>query len=103
MEKARSEGMVRFLGITGHEDPEILKMMLERYQFDNALVALNAADKHYNSYIEEFLPLAVERGIGIVGMKILPGTGFLTRWYYNHEGGYGLCYDTACEHNYHRN
>ena len=70
MEKAKSEGMVRFLGITGHEDPEILRMMLERYPFDNALVALNAADKHYNSYIEKFLPLAVEKGIGVVGMKI---------------------------------
>lgn len=70
MEKARSEGMVRFLGITGHEDPEILKMMAERYPFDNVLVAINAADKHYNSFIDKFLHVAVGKNMGIVGMKI---------------------------------
>ncbi|MCF8224067.1 MAG: aldo/keto reductase [Bacteroidales bacterium] len=70
MEKAKSEGMVKNLGITGHEDPEVLKMMAERYDFDNVLVAINAADKHYNSMIEKFLPTAVEKEMGIVGMKI---------------------------------
>ncbi len=70
MEKARAEGMVKNVGITGHEDPEILKMMAERYDFDNVLVAINAADKHYNSMIEKFLPIAVEKKMGIVGMKI---------------------------------
>lgn len=70
MEKAREEGMVKNVGITGHEDPEILKMMAERYDFDNVLVAINAADKHYNSMIEKFLPVAVEKEMGIVGMKI---------------------------------
>ena len=70
MEKARDEGMVKNIGFTGHEDPEILTMMAERYDFDNVLVAINAADKHYNSMIENFLPVAVEKEMGIVGMKI---------------------------------
>jgi len=70
MEKARNEKMVRFFGITGHESPTILKMMAERYPFDNVLVALNAADKHYDPFIENFLPVAVEKKMGIVGMKI---------------------------------
>ena len=70
MEKAKAEGIVKNIGFTGHEDPEVLNMMAERYDFDNVLVAINAADKHYNSFIEKFLPTAVEQGIGIVGMKI---------------------------------
>jgi aryl-alcohol dehydrogenase-like predicted oxidoreductase len=70
MEKARNEKMVRFLGITGHESPALLKIMAERYPFDNVLVALNAADKHYDPFIENFLPVAVEKKMGIVGMKI---------------------------------
>jgi hypothetical protein len=70
MERAKAEGMVKHIGFTGHEDPEVLKMMAERYEFDNVLVAINAADKHYNSFIDKFLPIAVEQGIGIVGMKI---------------------------------
>jgi len=70
MEKAKSEGMIKNIGFTGHEDPEVLNMMADRYEFDNVLVAINAADKHYNSFIDKFLPKAIEQGIGIVGMKI---------------------------------
>jgi aryl-alcohol dehydrogenase-like predicted oxidoreductase len=70
MEKARDQKMVRFLGITGHESPEMLKIMAERFPFDNVLVALNAADKHYDPFIEKFLPTAVSKKMGIVGMKI---------------------------------
>ncbi len=70
MEKARDQKMVRFIGFTGHENPDVLKAMAERYQFDNVLVALNAADKHYDPFIEKFLPTAVSKKMGIVGMKI---------------------------------
>jgi len=70
MEKARSEGMVRFLGITGHENAEVLRTLIERYPFDNILMAVNAADKFHDSFIENLLPVAVEKNMGIVGMKI---------------------------------
>jgi uncharacterized protein len=70
MEKARDQKMVRFLGITGHESPAMLKIMAERFPFDNVLVALNAADKHFDPFIENFLPTAVSKKMGIVGMKI---------------------------------
>lgn len=70
MEKMRDEKVIRFIGFTGHEGPDVLKAMAERYPFDNVLVALNAADKHYDPFIEKFLPTAVSKGMGIVGMKI---------------------------------
>jgi aryl-alcohol dehydrogenase-like predicted oxidoreductase len=70
LEKARDQKIVKFLGITGHESPEMLKSMADRYPFDNVLVALNAADKHYDPFIEKFLPTAVSKKMGIVGMKI---------------------------------
>jgi aryl-alcohol dehydrogenase-like predicted oxidoreductase len=70
MEKARDQKMVRFIGFTGHENPDVLKAMAERYSFDNVLVAINAADKHYDPFIEKFLPTAVSKNMGIVGMKI---------------------------------
>ncbi len=70
MEKARDEKIVRFLGITGHEGPDVLNALADRYPFDNVLVALNAADKHHDPFIEKFLPNVVEKNMGIVGMKI---------------------------------
>ncbi len=70
MEKMRDEKVIRFIGFTGHESPAVLKALAERYPFDNVLVALNAADKHFDPFIEKFLPTPVSKKIGIVGMKI---------------------------------
>lgn len=70
MEKARDEKIVRFIGITGHEGPDVLKNLVDRYPFDNVLCAINAADKHHDPFIEKFLPTAVSKKMGIVGMKI---------------------------------
>jgi len=70
MEKAKSEKIIRFSGFTGHESPDILKAMAVRYPFDNVLIAINAADKHHDPFIENFLPTAVSKKMGIVGMKI---------------------------------
>jgi len=70
MEKAKDEGIVGFLGITGHESPDQLRILLERYPFDTVLTAVNAADKHHDPVIEKLLPTAVEKQVGIIGMKI---------------------------------
>ncbi len=70
MIKARDEKMIRFIGFSGHEGPDVLNALNERFPFDNVLVAINAADKHHDPFIEKFLPKAVEKGMGIVGMKI---------------------------------
>ena len=69
-EKARSEGTVRFLGITGHHSPTPMKTLLERYPFDTVLMAINPADKYYLSMIENLMPTAVEKRMGIIGMKV---------------------------------
>jgi aryl-alcohol dehydrogenase-like predicted oxidoreductase len=68
--EAQEEGTVRFLGITGHADPDPMKELVDRYPFDCVLMALNAADKHFNPYIEKLLPTAVDKEMGIIGMKI---------------------------------
>jgi len=44
------------------------------------LLALNAADPHFLSFKEKLLPMAVEREMGIIGMKI-PARGLiLSSW-----------------------
>lgn len=69
-EEARDQGIVRFLGITGHHTPTDMKEFLDRYPFDTVLLALNAADKYYKSFIDNLMPTAIEKGMGIMGMKI---------------------------------
>src|SRR5262245_640161 len=78
LEKAREQKLVRFFGITGHYDPAILRQGIERYRFDTVLVALNAADRARASFIDQLLPVAVEKHMGVIGMKI-PARGRLLR------------------------
>jgi len=78
LEKARDQKRVRFLGITGHFDPAVLHEAIERYRFDTILMALNAADRTRLSFIDHLLPVAVEKKMGIIAMKI-PARGRLLR------------------------
>ena len=78
LEQAREERLVRFIGITGHRDPFLLKRAIEQHPFDAMLVSVNAADKHVNSFIDHLLPAAVARGVGIMAMKV-PARGKIFR------------------------
>jgi hypothetical protein len=76
----QQQKVVRYLGITGHYRPEALMECIRRHPFDTILMAMNAADPHHFSFNEQLLPLAVERQMGIIGMKI-PGRGrILSTW-----------------------
>ncbi|MGA2572376.1 MAG: aldo/keto reductase [Terracidiphilus sp.] len=76
----KEQKVVRFLGLTGHYRPDALMEGIRRYPFDTILMAMSAADPHHYSFNAELLPLAVERQMGIIGMKI-PGRGrLLSTW-----------------------
>jgi predicted aldo/keto reductase-like oxidoreductase len=74
--EARNQGIVRNLGVSGHADPDVLMAAIERFDFDTILLALNAADPHHLSFKKKLLPLAVEKEMGIIGMKI-PARGLI--------------------------
>lgn len=67
---AKQKGLCRFIGFTGHHDPEVHLAMLRRYdQYDTILMPLHAADPAYLSFEKTVLPEAVKRGLGIQAMK----------------------------------
>ncbi|HSA93625.1 MAG TPA: aldo/keto reductase [Terriglobales bacterium] len=80
LQQARDQKMVRYLGVTGHADPEVLIAAIQRFPFDTILMALNAADKHHRSFIERLLPMAVEKQMGIIGMKVPARGRILASW-----------------------
>lgn len=76
----KEQKVVRHLGLTGHYRPDALIEGIHRYPFDTILMAMSAADPHHYSFNEALLPLAVEKQMGIIGMKI-PGRGrILSTW-----------------------
>lgn len=78
--QARDQKIVRYLGLTGHFRPEPLMDAINRYPFDCILMAVNAADPHHYSFSDQLLPLAVEKQMGIIGMKVPARGRILTSW-----------------------
>ncbi len=80
LREAKEQGIVRHIGVTGHADPAVLIEAISRFPFDTLLLALNAADPHHLSFREKLLPLAVEKEMGIIGMKIPSRGRLLAGW-----------------------
>ena len=69
--EARRDGRVRFVGLTGHHDPDVLLEAMRRYAFDSVLVSINPADPRHRPFIPTVVAEARRQGIGVVGMKVL--------------------------------
>jgi len=81
--QARDQKMTRFLGITSHTDPAVLKTALERHDFDCVQMALNAGLTRMDfdspqkaipmpqgSFEALALPVANRKKMGVIAMKI---------------------------------
>ena len=71
---AKKAGKLRFIGFTGHKDPDIhLKMLNTAFQhgftFDAVQMPLNVMDAHFRSFAHKVVPVLVEHGLGVLGMK----------------------------------
>ncbi len=80
--EAKEKGLVRHVGVTGHHDPGILVKCIEMFDFDTVLMPVNPAEPFYKSFPDKVVPIAQEKQMGIVGMKVY-FRGFASKipWY----------------------
>ncbi len=72
--EAQKSGKVRYIGFTGHKDPRIhLKMLAKNHPWDTAQMPINVMDAHYRSFQKEVVPVCLQKGVGVIGMKSLGG------------------------------
>jgi aryl-alcohol dehydrogenase-like predicted oxidoreductase len=69
--RARDEGLCKHIGITGHTRPEVIVEACRRFPFAAALVPLSSTDARVNDFGPHIFPLARERSIGVIAMKVL--------------------------------
>ena len=79
--EAKKAGKIRYLGFTGHKNPDIHLKMLEtadahKFHFDTVQMPLNVMDAHFNSFGQKVLPVLVKKEIGVLGMKPM-GSGMI--------------------------
>ncbi|MBI5588386.1 MAG: aldo/keto reductase [Deltaproteobacteria bacterium] len=67
--EAKEKGKARFLGVTGHHDPAVIKRCLELFDFDTVLIPVNPAEPEYKCFLEEIVQVAGAKDVGVVGMK----------------------------------
>ena len=74
MDEARKAGKVRFIGFTGHTDPDVhLAMLSHGYRFDACQLPISAIEANSNAFVRRVLPELVKQGIAPLGMKSLGG------------------------------
>jgi aryl-alcohol dehydrogenase-like predicted oxidoreductase len=86
IQQLKNEKVVRFIGITGHNDGAAMAEALRRHDFDTVLMALNAAQsanpiavrkmEAIPAFERSALPLALQKQMGILSMKVM-GQGML--------------------------
>ncbi|UCF59443.1 MAG: aldo/keto reductase [Candidatus Bathyarchaeota archaeon] len=71
LQKARSQGKIDYIGISGH-NPHVLVEAIKTWKFDTILVPLNILERRAT---EELIPLAKKLDIGVIIMKAMGGCG----------------------------
>ena len=80
LDRAKKAGKARFVGFTGHKDPEIhLRMLSFGYPFDACQLPLNAFDASFRSFEQRVLPELRRQQIAALGMKSLGGSGEMVK------------------------
>lgn len=72
--RARDAGKIRFIGFTGHKDPQIHLRMFEvaaqhNFKFDTVQMPVNLFDAHFRSFTHSVIPVAQKAGTGVLAMK----------------------------------
>lgn len=84
MYKARDQKMARFIGVTSHTNPQVLKTALERHNFDSTQMALNIAQignavpsnkagqgmTGASGFEAVAMPVAIRKKMGLTAMKV---------------------------------
>ncbi len=83
LRRAKEAGKTRYIGFTGHKNPEYHLKMLKvaaanGVKFDTVQMPLNIMDAHFESFQQKVLPQLVNQKIGALGMKPI-GDGVLLK------------------------
>jgi aryl-alcohol dehydrogenase-like predicted oxidoreductase len=71
--RAREQGIVERIGVTGHHDPQVLLTCVRSWPLDSVLLPVNPAETVLGGFTDTVLAEARARGMAVIGMKCLGG------------------------------
>src|SRR5437870_2304679 len=73
LEKAKKDGLTRFVGVTGHNRPEKFAQVIAKRDIDAMMNAVNVVDRHTYDFEQIVWPVARAKNVGLVAMKVFGG------------------------------
>ncbi len=71
--KAKSLGLTRFVGLSGHSRPSRFLPALRHLEIDVLLNSVNFVDRYTYNFEEQVWPIAARQNIGLIAMKVFGG------------------------------
>ncbi|MDY6951720.1 MAG: aldo/keto reductase [Thermodesulfobacteriota bacterium] len=75
--EAKSSGLARFIGVTGHHDPSILTKAVSEWPVDAVMMPVNPVEGALGGFLTSTLPAARKRGIAVIAMKVLGAAHYI--------------------------
>jgi aryl-alcohol dehydrogenase-like predicted oxidoreductase len=73
LEKARKDGLTRFVGVSGHNRPGWFLRALKEWDFDVMMNAVSLVARHIYDFESKVWPVAAKKDVGLVAMKVFGG------------------------------
>jgi len=70
LQKYREQGVIKYIGFTGHTSASAMKLAAEMYDFDTMLIAMNHQQKG-EKFEENPVQFAAAKGMGVLAMKTI--------------------------------
>jgi uncharacterized protein len=75
LDKARRDGLTRFVGVSGHNRPGRFLQALEEWDFDVMMTAVSLVVRHVYDFEGKVWPKAARKGVALAAMKVYGGFG----------------------------
>ena len=77
--EAKDTGLAKFIGVTGHHDPNVLEQAVKSWPVDTVLMPVNPIEAVLGGFLDSVIAAAEDRGIAIIGMKVLGASHYIRR------------------------
>ena len=75
--EAKRAGKVRYIGVTGHHDPDILARAVKEWPVDAVMMPVNPVEELLGGFLTTTMAEARHKKIAVIGMKILGASHYI--------------------------
>jgi aryl-alcohol dehydrogenase-like predicted oxidoreductase len=75
--RAKKEGRVRYIGVTGHHDPVVLERAVAEWPVDAVMLPVNPVEELLGGFLTVTMAAARKKKIAVIAMKILGASHYI--------------------------